>query len=72
MNSKNDRESPDYRASDYVRAITDSLIHHSHGLKSSLWSPEADVSNLLTHLVYLEGGEVEIDEVVLKVCFSGV
>lgn len=65
MNSKNDRESPDYRASDYVKAITDSLVHHS----TLLSSKKVDVSQLLTHVVYLEGGHVEIDETILSVSF---
>jgi hypothetical protein len=65
VNSKNDRESPNYQASDYVKAITDSLVHHSTSLSSGM----VDISQLLTHVVYLEGGLVELDNDNLTVRF---
>ncbi|RXK36105.1 hypothetical protein M231_06653 [Tremella mesenterica] len=58
LNSKNDRETPHYKASDYVKTILTTLRTYDRPTRSpSTW----EAGRLLTHLVYLVGGEVEVD-----------
>jgi hypothetical protein len=68
VNSKNDRESPDYRASTYVWAVTESLSHHCNLM---YFGPRSDVSQLVSHLVYLEGCRVVVDQANLEVRPAG-
>lgn len=68
MNSKNDRESPGYRASDYVRAIVDSLSHQSTSSKHFTTAYQSnEARRLITHVVYLEGTWIDVDLDALQV-----
>lgn len=60
VNSSNDRETPDYKASDYVAAITTCLKRFDRSARNSAASMISD-SKLVTHVVHLEGAGVEID-----------
>ncbi|GFZ45195.1 hypothetical protein JCM24511_02921 [Saitozyma sp. JCM 24511] len=57
LNSKNDRETPGYRASDYVQAILDTLGRFGRRNQPNQWK----CTNLVSHMVHLEGGLVELD-----------
>ncbi|KZT61438.1 UPF0052-domain-containing protein [Calocera cornea HHB12733] len=70
LNAKNDRETHGYKASDYIRAIVRSLNRADLGGQRSepLHPPRRretqssyPVSAYVTHLFYLEGGEVFVD-----------
>jgi hypothetical protein len=63
VNSKNDRETPSYRASDYVQAILDTLGRFGRRNQPNQWKS----TNLVSHLVHLEGGLVELDKANLNV-----
>ena len=64
VNTVNDRETPDYTASDYISGILDSLRHYDKPKRSdkgplkSLWEARA----LVTHVVCLEKAAVKVDE----------
>ncbi|EIW66757.1 hypothetical protein TREMEDRAFT_34696 [Tremella mesenterica DSM 1558] len=69
LNSRNDRETPHYKASDYVKTILTTLRTYDRPTRSpSTW----EARRLFTHLVYLVGGEIEVDsdeiEVLKLVC----
>ncbi|KZO98240.1 UPF0052-domain-containing protein [Calocera viscosa TUFC12733] len=70
LNAKNDRETPGYKASDYIRAIVRSLNRADLGARRSqpLHPPRRretqssyPVSAYVTHLFCLEEGEVVVD-----------
>ncbi|KAM0756271.1 UPF0052-domain-containing protein [Meredithblackwellia eburnea MCA 4105] len=63
LNSKNDRETPGYDAIDFVTAVRDALLEHGSeaigddGLPYGL----GQISDFITHLVYLQQGEIPVD-----------
>ncbi|KAK4687033.1 hypothetical protein P7C73_g3084, partial [Tremellales sp. Uapishka_1] len=65
LNSKNDRETPDYVASEYINNILDTLRHYDAPKRTRGRAPKPNIAwesrSLLTHIVYLEGGAVEVD-----------
>lgn len=69
VNSVNDRETPDYTAMDYIDTIANMLRHYDvpvplQNLDDVIpW----ETSSFITHVAYLEGGSVEIDEQAFKV-----
>lgn len=75
MNAENDRETAGYTASNYVTSIVDALNHYdrprrrlgkaSNGRDTAVapWQP----NQLITHLAYLEGAKVELDEMAIAV-----
>lgn len=68
MNFKNDRETDGYTAIDYVNAIVSSLNRYNKPRKGDGRAPrQYEVRQLLTHLVYLEGGQVSVDANALQV-----
>ncbi len=62
----NDRETPGYIASDYINAILDSLRHYDKPKRTGnlvdrpMWASRA----LVTHVVCLDGGGVDVDDAV--------
>lgn len=68
MNFKNDRETDGYTALDYVNAIVSSLNRYNKPQKGD-GRPRRhyEIRQLLTHLVYLEGGQVSVDAEALNV-----
>ncbi len=64
VNSMDDRETPGYNASDHIAAMLDSLRHNDKPKRSGtlysmpLWEPRA----LITHVVYLDGAKVMMDD----------
>ncbi|TYJ58481.1 hypothetical protein B9479_000688 [Cryptococcus floricola] len=67
LNSANDRETTDYAASEYVATILAMLRHYDKPKRNRvrdqlLPAPEWKAENLISHVVYLEGGKVPIDE----------
>lgn len=68
VNFKNDRETDGYVAIDYVNAIVASLNRYNKPRRGEDEpSRRYEVKQLLTHLVYLEGGNVNVDAVALEV-----
>jgi hypothetical protein len=71
VNSLNDRETPEYTASEYITSILGTLHHYDKPTRPSIrvggevtsWKP----TDLITHVVCLEGGQVPLDEDALKV-----
>jgi hypothetical protein len=83
VNCDNDRETAGYTALDYVQAIVDSLNNASNKTKQntqlrvrtgirSKSSRLYEHNRLITHLIYLEGGRVEVDELQLMVSISSL
>ncbi|KAG8976097.1 hypothetical protein FRB90_009337 [Tulasnella sp. 427] len=71
LNGHNDRETGGYTAVDYVLAVSETLNRHD-GRKSSdqpsstgLKTPDYPISAFITHLVYLRGTTIEVDELAL-------
>ncbi|TFY57331.1 hypothetical protein EVG20_g8590 [Dentipellis fragilis] len=65
LNSKNDRETTGYTAEDYINAITLTLNAHYNNVKSyGIGGAETTypISAFITHLVYLRGAAVPVDE----------
>ncbi|WVQ73227.1 hypothetical protein IAR50_002793 [Cryptococcus sp. DSM 104548] len=67
LNSANDRETTDYAASEYVATILAMLRHYDKPKRNRvrdqlLPAPEWKAENLISHVVYLEGGTIPIDE----------
>ncbi|BEI83043.1 hypothetical protein CcaverHIS002_0309110 [Cutaneotrichosporon cavernicola] len=64
LNSVNDRETPGYTAMDYIDTIANMLRHYDVPVPLQnrddmiLW----ETSSFITHVAYLEGGKVEVDE----------
>jgi hypothetical protein len=59
----NDRETPDYVASEYVAAILGTLRHYDRPKRQpSVAVPTVwEAQRLVTHVVCLEGAKVELD-----------
>ncbi|CAK9780810.1 UPF0052-domain-containing protein [Cutaneotrichosporon oleaginosum] len=64
LNSVNDRETPDYTAMDYIDTIANMLRHYD--VPAPLQNPNDiipwETSSFITHIAYLDGGAVEVDE----------
>ncbi|OAX42565.1 UPF0052-domain-containing protein [Rhizopogon vinicolor AM-OR11-026] len=60
LNSKNDRETDGYTAVDYIRAIA-SVLNSQYSLGGIGNATRYPISAFVTHLVYLEGTEIEVD-----------
>jgi len=68
LNSRNDRETMDYDAEDYIRAIANTLSDHVINVPASssldagtVKIPQFPLSAFVTHVVYLMHGEVKVD-----------
>ncbi|KAK8858603.1 hypothetical protein IAR55_002832 [Kwoniella newhampshirensis] len=66
LNSVNDRETPEYTASEYISSITGMLGHYdkpkrNRGKESILPGPIWRTSDLISHVVFLEGCGVQVD-----------
>lgn len=68
LNSTLDRETPQYSALDFVSAIV-STCNASYG-EEDLPPRRREAKNYVTHLLYIEGGDVEVDTVQLNVSSS--
>ncbi|KAJ9101732.1 hypothetical protein QFC21_003071 [Naganishia friedmannii] len=67
LNFKNDRETEGYVAIDYVNAIVASLNRYNKPRRGEEErSRRYEVRQLLTHMVYLEGGKVDVDVAALE------
>lgn len=71
LNAYNDRETGGYTGVDYVLAVAETLNRHD-GQKSSTQpsfsvtrAPDYPISAFITHLVYLRGTTIEVDELAL-------
>ncbi|KGB74917.2 hypothetical protein CNBG_0755 [Cryptococcus deuterogattii R265] len=67
LNSSNDRETTDYAASEYIATILAMLRHYDKPKRNRardqlLPRPEWKATNLISHVVWLEGAKVEIDQ----------
>ncbi|WVR06371.1 hypothetical protein IAU60_003402 [Kwoniella sp. DSM 27419] len=72
LNSSNDRETPAYTASEYINTVLTMLRHYDKPRRTrghlsgspaeSIWKP----TDLISHMVYLEGGQVEIDRNIIE------
>lgn len=74
MNSVNDRETPDYTAMDYIDTVAGILRHYD--VPPPLQTSPDDVipwetASFITHVAYLEGAEVPVDEAAIKVGDDG-
>lgn len=68
MNSDNDRETPGYTASEYASTILEMLRRYDKPRRPHVITNEQRASRLITHVVCLEGGNVNVDETAIKVC----
>ena len=74
MNSVNDRETPDYTAMDYIDTVANILRHYD--VPPPLQTSPDDVipwetASFITHVAYLEGAEVPVDEAAMQVGDNG-
>ncbi|KAG9322190.1 hypothetical protein KVV02_007572 [Mortierella alpina] len=60
LNGTNDRETPEYTALDFIRALSDAL-NSSLKLSGQFWPKEYKPSKYITHLIYLDNSEVQVD-----------
>ncbi|KAG0306220.1 hypothetical protein BGZ98_002774 [Dissophora globulifera] len=60
LNGTNDRETPDYTALDFIKALTGAL-NYSLKLSGQFWPTEYKPSQYITHLIYLDNSEVQVD-----------
>ncbi|KAF9163292.1 hypothetical protein DFQ26_002748 [Actinomortierella ambigua] len=60
LNGSNDRETPEYTALDFVWAITTAL-NSSVRLSGLHWPREYAPIKYITHLIYLDNSEIEVD-----------
>ncbi|KAF9994176.1 hypothetical protein BGZ65_010225, partial [Modicella reniformis] len=60
LNGTNDRETPDYTALDFIWALTGAL-NYSLKLSGQFWPTEHKPSKYITHLIYLDNSEVQVD-----------
>ncbi|KAG5460509.1 MAG: hypothetical protein BJ554DRAFT_7435, partial [Olpidium bornovanus] len=58
LNSQNDRETPEYTAVDFLRSVAGAL---DFSLGNAGWPREHPVASYVTHLVYLDNGEIPVD-----------
>ncbi|WVQ83086.1 hypothetical protein IAT38_005224 [Cryptococcus sp. DSM 104549] len=71
LNSTNDRETPGYTASEYITTIVAMLRHYDKPKRNRpnnqpLVGPTWKAVDLVSHVVYLGGGKVEVDEGKIK------
>jgi hypothetical protein len=71
VNSSNDRETPGYTASEYASTILEMLRRYDKPRRPHVITSDQRANRLITHVVYLEGGNVRVDEFAMKVCYSG-
>ncbi|KAF9099482.1 hypothetical protein BGX23_002062 [Mortierella sp. AD031] len=60
LNGTNDRETPDYTALDFIWALSGAL-NSSLKLSGQFWPKEYRPSKYITHLIYLDNSEVQVD-----------
>ncbi|KAG0364105.1 hypothetical protein BGZ54_007834 [Gamsiella multidivaricata] len=60
LNGTNDRETPDYKALDFIWALTGAL-NYSLKLSGQFWPTEHKPSRYITHVIYLDNSEVQVD-----------
>lgn len=70
MNSSNDRETPDYTASEYAKTILDMLRRYDTA--SAAQAQFRETAKLVSHIVCLEGGKVGVDEDVIRVSLCSI
>lgn len=70
VNSSNDRETPGYTASEYASTILEMLRRYDKPRRPHVTTSDQRANRLITHVVYLEGGNVKVDEFAMKVCFG--
>jgi hypothetical protein len=68
VNSSNDRETPGYTASEYASTILEMLRRYDKPRRPHVITSDQRANRLITHVVYLEGGNVRVDEFAMKVC----
>lgn len=68
VNSDNDRETPKYTASEYASTILEMLRRYDKPRRPHVITSDQRASRLITHVVYLEGGNVRLDETAMRVC----
>jgi len=68
VNSSNDRETPGYTASEYAATILEMLRRYDKPRRPHVITSDQRANRLITHVVYLEGGNVKVDEFAMKVC----
>lgn len=75
VNSVNDRETPDFTAMDYIDTIANMLRHFDIPVPMQtarngpvIW----ETTSFITHLVYLEGCAVPVDEAAVQVGTVGL
>ncbi|WWC70730.1 uncharacterized protein I206_104681 [Kwoniella pini CBS 10737] len=75
LNSSNDRETPNYNASEYLITIFKMLNHFNQSQlinlnqqynQSNFNNNEIKISNLISHIVYLEGSKIQIDKEIIS------
>jgi hypothetical protein len=71
VNSSNDRETPGYTASEYASTILEMLRRYDKPRRPHVITSDQRANRLITHVVFLEGGNVKVDENAMKV-WSGV
>lgn len=60
LNGTNDRETPDYTALDFIWALSGAL-NSSLKLSGQFWPKEYRPAKYITHLIYLDNSEVQVD-----------
>lgn len=68
VNSSNDRETPAYTASEYASTILEMLRRYDKPRRPHVITSDQRANRLITHVVYLEGGNVRVDEFAMNVC----
>lgn len=67
VNSENDRETPNYTASEYASTILEMLRRYDKPRRPHVITSDQRASRLITHVVCLEGGKVRVDETAIRV-----
>lgn len=67
VNSENDRETPNYTASEYASTILEMLRRYDKPRRPHVITSDQRASRLITHVVCLEGGSVRVDETAIRV-----
>lgn len=70
VNSSNDRETPGYTASEYASTILEMLRRYDKPRRPHVITSDQRANRLITHVVYLEGGNVRVDETSMRVRLS--
>jgi hypothetical protein len=72
VNSSNDRETPGYAASEYASTILEMLRRYDKPRRPHVITSDQRANRLITHVVYLEGGNVRVDETSMKVGYPDI